>query len=292
MIRLLRRGLAALAFLTSLVFALPAAAEPALWVVKDANSTIYLFGTIHYLRPDLDWRSPKIDQAFARSADLTLEVPDLDDPAAMQPLVAKYGLDRAHPLSTKILPKDEPRLAAAAKSLGLSRAALEPMRPWLVGLTVSVLPAVKAGYDPNSGVELVLTREAKAAGKPIGALETIEQQVHFLADLSPAQQVQFLKQSLDDIDHAVTEIDSMVSAWREGDTAALEKQFVEGTKRDYPGIYRVLVVQRNVRWAQELKAKLAGSGVSFVAVGAGHLVGPDSLQAQLEKLGIRTERVN
>src|SRR5262249_38608868 len=154
-----------------------------------------------------------------------------------------------------------------------------------VGLTLSVLPAIKAGYDPNSGVELILAREARAAEKPIGALETVEQQVRFLADMTEAQQADFLSQSLDDVDGAVTQIAAMVAAGRKGDTAALEKDFVEETRRDYPQIYQTLVVQRNQRWARLLKTKLAGSGVSFVAVGAGHLVGPDSVQAELAKLG-------
>src|SRR5512138_1635495 len=123
---LIRRCLAALSALVVLALALPAAAAPALWVIRDADSTIYLFGSVHYLRPGLNWRSPAIDKALADSRDLTLEVPDLDNPALMAPLVQTYGLDPAHPLSSKIHPKDGPRLTAAAQAMGLPRPALEP----------------------------------------------------------------------------------------------------------------------------------------------------------------------
>ena len=81
----------------------------------------------------------------------------------------------------------------------------------------------------------------------------------------------------------------MGAAWQAGDQRALEEAFVGDMRRDYPELYKVLIADRNAAWADELKQKLAGSGVSFVAVGAGHLVGPDSVQAELEKLGIKAE---
>ena len=83
----------------------------------------------------------------------------------------------------------------------------------------------------------------------------------------------------------------MVAAWAAGDVKELEGQFISEMKGDYPELYDLLIVKRNVDWAGQLKIKLAGKGVSFVAVGSGHLVGPDSVQAQLAKLGIQAERV-
>ena len=84
----------------------------------------------------------------------------------------------------------------------------------------------------------------------------------------------------------------MVTAWASGDTKELESEFVTEMKADYADVYDVLLTDRNVAWAKQLKTKLAGSGVSFVAVGAGHLVGPDSVQVQLANLGIKAERLN
>lgn len=284
------RRLALAATALALAAAGPAAAEPALWALRDADSTIYLFGTVHVLKPGTEWRSPKVAAALGRSDELVLEVLGADDPKAVQPLIARYGVDPAGSLSAKLSDADRPRLAAAAKAMGLPDGAMEPMRPWLAALTLAVLPIVQAGYDAKSGVETVLTAEAKAAGKTLGALETLDQQLRFFADMPPEVEVALLSATLDDVADGPAQLDRMVAAWAAGDMAGLEREFVEETRRDYPQLYRVVVVQRNEDWAGQLARKLEGSGVSFVAVGAGHLVGPDSVQAQLEKRGLRVER--
>jgi uncharacterized protein YbaP (TraB family) len=269
----------------------PAFAEPALWAIKDKDSTIYLFGTIHVLKPDTQWRSAKIDQAFKNSGELTLEIVGADDPAVMQPLILKYGLDPAKPLSSKIGPEAFKHAAELAQGGGVSPQALEAMRPWLAAVSLSMAPVIKAGYDPRSGVEQVLAKSAAETGKAKNALETPEQQIRFFADLPAKTEADFLRATLDDVDEGVAKIDTMVAAWAAGDVAELEKQFVTEMKGDYPELYELLLVKRNQDWASQLKTKLAGSGVSFVAVGSGHLVGPDSVQAQLAKLGIKAERI-
>ena len=269
----------------------PVRAEPALWAIRDKDSTIYLFGTVHVLKPSTQWRSPKIAKAFQDADDLVMEIEQPEDPATTRALMLKYGVDRAAPLSGKLKPERYAKLQAAAQGMGFPPQALEPMRPWLAALTVSLTPLLKAGYDPESGVEKLLTAQAKAAGKPISAFETMEQQVRFFADMTPAQETELLDSTLDEIDDGPAKIDALVAAWAAGDQGELKRQMVDEMQADYPDLYRLLLVDRNADWAHQLKTRLAGSGVSFVAVGAGHLTGPDSLQAQLAKLGIKTERV-
>jgi uncharacterized protein YbaP (TraB family) len=269
----------------------PVLAEPALWAIKDKDSTIYLFGTVHVLKPTTQWRSPKIDKAFRDADDVVMEIEQPEDPATTRALMMKYGVDPAAPLSTKLKPESYAKLQAAAQGMGFPPQALEPMRPWLAALTVSLTPMLKAGYDPESGVEKLLTAQAKAAGKPIAAFETMEQQVRFFADMTPVQEAQLLDSTLDEVDDGPAKIDALVAAWAAGDQGELKRQMVDEMQADYPDVYRLLLVDRNQDWANQLKTRLAGSGVSFVAVGAGHLAGPDSLQAQLAKLGIKAERV-
>jgi uncharacterized protein YbaP (TraB family) len=269
----------------------PVLAEPALWAIKDKDSTIYLFGTVHVLKPTTQWRSPTIAKAFQDADDVVMEIEQPEDPATTRALMLKYGVDPAAPLSTRLKPESYAKLQAAAQGMGFPPQALEPMRPWLAALTVSLTPLLKAGYDPESGVEKLLTAQAKAAGKPISAFETMEQQVRFFADMTPAQETQLLESTLDEIDDGPAKIDALVAAWAAGDQAELKRQMVDEMRTDYPDVYKLLLVDRNQDWANQLKTRLAGSGVSFVAVGAGHLAGPDSLQAQLEKLGIKAVRV-
>lgn len=291
MLRQMRRAMTGLVSALALGFAGSALAEPALWAIKDNDSTIYLFGTVHVLKPDTRWRSATIDQALTSSGDLTLEIIGADDPAVMQPLILKYGLDPSNPLSSKISPEQFKHATEVAQGGGVPPQSLNMMRPWLAAVSLSMIPVIKAGYDPQSGVEIVLAKEIKAAGKTENAFETPEQQIRFFADLPDKTEVDFLSATLDDVDEGLGKIDKMVAAWAAGDLASLEAEFVSEMKSDYPELYELLIVKRNQDWAQQLKTKLAGSGVSFVAVGSGHLVGPDSVQAQLAKLSVKAERV-
>jgi uncharacterized protein YbaP (TraB family) len=286
----------ALVFVAPVVMALamgagPAVAEPSLWAIKDKDSTIYLFGTIHVLKPTTEWRSARIAKAFREADEVVMEIEQPERASDVQALMAKYGVDETTPLSSKLAPQAYDKLRAATQAMGLSPESLESMRPWRAALTVSLTPLLRAGYDPESGVEKLLTAQAKASGKPISAFETLEQQVRFFADMAPAQEVHLLESALDEIDDGPAEIDALVAGWAAGDQTELKRQMVDGMRADYPDVYKLLLVERNKDWARQLQARLAGSGVTFVAVGAGHLAGPDSVQAQLAKLGIKAKPV-
>ncbi|MFT4251661.1 MAG: TraB/GumN family protein [Caulobacter sp.] len=290
-IKTLRRAVVGLVSVLAVGAASPSLADPALWVIKDRDSTIYLFGTVHVLRPETQWRTPKLDGAFKDSAELVTEVVGADDAAVMQPLMIQYGLDRTTPLSKKLSPAHWEKAKGYAQGMGLPPAAFDAMRPWLASITLALSPMLKAGFDPKAGVEQVLTAEAKAADKPMAGLETPEQQIRFFADLPAKDEVDLLESTIEEVEEGPDKLDALVAAWAGGDLKALEAEFVTEMRSRYPQLYGRLIVDRNAAWATDLKAKLAGKGVSFVAVGAGHLVGPDSVQAKLAKLGIKAERV-
>lgn len=288
-----RRGIRHfIAAFTLSLLSLPAAAEPALWVAKSGGATVYLFGTVHALKSETDWETPKISAAFAGSRELWLEAEDAD-PATMAPIVAQLGIDRAHRLSAEVAPADLPRLEAAAKAAGLpGEAALEPMRPWLAALTLAALPIIKAGYDPAKGVDNVLKAKAAAAGKPVHGFESAEQQMHFFADFPKARQVEMLRSVLDEVATGPAQVEELLAAWAAGDLATIDKDMNEEDERDYPDLHAVLIVNRNQAWAKKIAAWMkSGKGEIFVAVGAGHLVGRDSVQNILERRGIKSVRI-
>jgi len=269
-----------------------ALAHPALWVVKDADTTIYLFGTVHLLPNDIDWHSPALDRALQQSQSLYIEITD-DNQAHMTALVVRYGIDPAHPLSGLLTSKENAELAAAAKTAGVpgGSAALNVMRPWLAALTLSVAPLLKAGLDPAHGVDKQIKAQMEKAGKPVYGLETAEQQIRFLADMPPAMQLSFLRQTLRDTENAQAELTSLVDAWKSGDTAQLARLENEDMRQSSPKLYRTLVVKRDRAWAHKIAGMLQAPGTVFIAVGAAHLAGPDSVQAQLKKMGIKTVRL-
>jgi len=286
-----RRVVVGLVSVIALGAATPSLADPALWKIKDHDSTIYLFGTVHVLRPETQWRSPKLDGALKSSDELVLEVVGADDMAVMQPLIMKYGIDQATPLSKKLAAADWEKTKVYGQGMGVPPAALDAFRPWMAAITLAMAPMIKAGYDPKSGVEQVLAAELKAQGKSTAALETAEQQIKIFADLPAADEVKLLQATLEDVEEGPAKLDAMVKAWADGDLKGLEDQFVTEMRAKYAPLYKTLLVDRNTAWADQLKTKLDGKGVSFVAVGAGHLVGPDSVQALLAKRGIKAERV-
>lgn len=265
-------------------------AGPALWAIRDADSTIYLFGTVHVLRPTTAWGSAKVDAAFAGAGDIWFEISNPDDQTAIIPLIQQHGVSPDRPLSSLLTAEELADLNAAASGAGLTAAQMDIFRPWLAGLTLSVAPLVKAGYDPQSGVEIILKARADAAGKPVHGFETIDKQVGILAGMSEADQLDFLRSTLEAYDDATTELDAMVNAWARGDVAALEEVSVDEMRDESPAVYQALLVQRNTDWAGQIQTLLAGSGTAFIAVGAAHLAGDDSVQEILKDRGVAVTR--
>jgi uncharacterized protein len=287
-----RRGLAAaLTGALALFAAAPAAAAPALWKVQGRHATVYLFGTIHTLHPDTMWHSPKIDAAFRAAGTLYEELPNIDDPSIYPPLVQKYGLDPAHALTGKLDPTARARLMAVAAALGAPMAQLEPLRPWFAAVQLSTLRLVRAGYDPNAGVDLELKALAAAQGKASAGFETAEQGFRTLADLPEPLQVRFLLATLDEADKGPASLDQVVEAWSAGDVERLQKLIGESLRLKYPELYGPVFVERNRAFAARIEALLKGKGIYFVAIGAGHLVGADSVQADLAKDGFVAARL-
>ena len=263
-------------------------ANPALWVVKGPHATVYLFGTIHVLKPGIAWQTPKVLAATDASQSLIEEIADIDDTAAMQPLIKQLGTDPDHPLSTKISKDDLALVDSAIKQMGApGESVLEPLRPWLAGLTLSVLPMLKAGYDPKSGVDMTLAAAFKTANKPVTGLETVEEQLHIFSDMPLAQEVESLHIQLKNLDHSTADLDSTVTAWEKGDVETIAKIENDVFIKDDPALYQKLVVQRNKNWTERLVKLLQGEGTTFVAVGAAHLAGPDSVLKMLEARGFK-----
>ena len=212
--------------------------------------------------------------------------------AAAAPIVQQFGLDPAHPLSTKITKSDVARVDAAVKSLGApGESAFEPFRPWLASVTLSVVPLIRAGYDPKSGVDLQLKSLFSKATKPVRGFETIEQQMHLFADIPEVEQVSMLHSTLDQLGTAATTLDALVDAWSKGDVEAFASLTQSGLFPGSPQLYERLVVVRNTDWAHKIEARMKQPGVTFVAVGAAHLAGKASVQADLEGLGFSVRRL-
>jgi uncharacterized protein YbaP (TraB family) len=281
-----------LACLTLLLVCVPALAKPALWVVKDADTTIYLFGTVHLMPKDADWHYPALDHALADSSTLYIEVTD-DDPASMAALVLRHGMDPGHPLSSQLSPSEAHRLSLLANKTGVpgGMQTLNMMRPWMAALTLAVTPLLKAGLDPEQGVDKQLKASMLGAGKPVLGLETAEQQIRFLADMPRPVELALLRSTMRDADKGPIKLTTLIDAWKAGDADTIARIGNDDIRKLEPRLYQLLLVQRNEAWATKIATMLQQPGIVFIAVGAAHLAGPDSVQAHLEQLGLPVEQV-
>lgn len=265
-------------------------ADPALWVVKDADTTIYLFGTVHVLKPGLGWFDEGVKAAFDKSDELVLEMIE-PDAATMQGLIMKTALNPKGPTLTEKLPADKREAYAKAMTdVGVPAAALDRFDPWFAAVTLSIAGLPKLGYDPESGAERTLSVAAKAANKQVIGLETAEQQLGYFDALPEPLQVKFLVSTVDDYPRMATELDKMIASWSAGDPEALGKTMNEELA-DTPELSKVLLADRNTRWAEWIEQRLQKPGTVFVAVGAGHLAGAESVQAQLAKHKLTVTRI-
>ncbi len=266
-------------------------ANPAMWQVKDADTTIYLFGTVHVLKPGIDWFRGGMKAAFDRSDELVLEIIEPDDPNVMGAIMMTRAMATdGTALSDRLAPDARGKYHAAMEENGLPWRNFDRTNPWMAGMALSVAPLAKLGYRADLGAEKALRTAAEKAGKRVDALETVEQQIDFFATLPMEQQVQFLNATVDGLPEMESEFAGLLHHWQAGEPDRLAKSMNESLEAT-PELAQVLLIGRNANWAQWIKARMGQPGTVFVAVGAGHLAGKGSVQDQLKALGIQSRRV-
>ena len=266
-------------------------ADPAIWVVKDPDTTIYLFGTFHALDGKSDWFNEEVKTAFDASKELVLELPATDDKAALQPVIMKYALDTSgKPLSEKLSPAAKEKYTKALAELGVPPTAFDKFKPFFAAITLVMAGAQKHGFTGESGAEAVLTKAAKEDNKPISGLETIDYQMSLFANMSDADQVKMLEETLDQLDELGPMFAEMNKHWTTGDADGMAK-LMNDMNAQSPAMYKTLLVDRNANWAEWIDQRLDKPGIVFMGVGAGHLGGKDSVQNLLAKRGIESARI-
>jgi len=234
-----------------------AAARDFLWRVSGAGGSAYLVGSVHLLTKDFYPLSPALEKAFEES-DLLVEEADLGE-----------------------------MLAPAVQSKMLARGMLPPNTS--LALLLSSLEWQKAGFDGELGLDRHFYDQARAQQKPIQGLETPEYQISRLDGLAMDQQDRLLGETLKDLDHELANLTTLVQAWKNGDTAEVERIVLADVKQE-PVMYERLLVERNRNWMPEIEKLLSRPRPAFVVVGAAHLVGTDGLIAQLSAKGYRVEQ--
>jgi uncharacterized protein YbaP (TraB family) len=267
-----------------------ALALPPIWTVRDKDSVIVLFGSVHLLPPGIDWRPPGLQTALAEADDVWFEAP-MDEAglsAATNSALAHAFLPEGRKLQTMLSTAGRARLATVAKTLGVPPERFDRLQPWYAELLIETGLYQKFGAKAADGVEQELWTGLKPTAER-HAFETPEEQVGFFADAPVGEQVASLEETLREARDADRQYRTMLKAWLAGDLKVLDKEVVQPLRKVSPSFYRTIVVDRNKRWVKAIAGRMAGSGHTVVIVGMGHLIGPDGLPARLRAMGYDVE---
>jgi uncharacterized protein YbaP (TraB family) len=271
--------------LLALAFAGAAAAKPPVWVVRDKDSEVVLFGSVHILPRGLDWTPPALTQALMGADDLWFELPI--DPASeawtSQLATANGVLAPDESLFRLMGPADAARLQKLAAAYDVSPVVLDRLKPWLAEVALAAGAYRKADADASSGVEQTLSAMAPQARRE--AFETPAEQIGLLAGGPVDEQLASLRETMQEMEDKPDEYRVLVKAWMDGDVAALDREALAPLLKASPDLFKRMVSDRNARWTKVLDARLKGHGRTVVVVGVGHLLGPGGLPARLRALG-------
>jgi uncharacterized protein YbaP (TraB family) len=247
---------------------LAANSDPAIFVIRDADTTVYLFGTFHALDGKSEWFNDQVKTAFDQSNELVLETLIPDGPV-------KLPRSALTPGTMSVVP--------SASFLATTRMAIKAGR--------------SQGMNVGNGADMVLRRAAEVQGKQVEGLETLESQLSMFSKMPPApaapapkagDPIQVRPAPMTSLSKTMTELQS---AWRHGELNVFVRMLGQ-LEQGSPDTYRMMFTERNARWADWIAARMQAPGTVFVAVGAGHLAGKDSVLVRLAEHGIPSARVN
>lgn len=263
-----------------------------LWKVESGASTVYILGSIHFLKKENYPLSQKIESAFEKSDILVVEA-NVQDQGKMntQAIMEKALYPANESIADHLSRESYEFLKGEASKLGLPLEVIDKQRPWFLSIVLDAMELMKLGYDPSYGVDNYFL--SKATGrKRILELESLDEQLHLLSNLSEKDQELLLTLSLKDLQNADQEANKLVQAWKTGDTSGMEAVITKSLREDpkLVPIYGKLIYERNRRMVSKIEGYLKGNGTYFVVVGAGHLIGEKGIVETLGKKGFRVEQ--
>ncbi|MFK7887984.1 MAG: TraB/GumN family protein [Gammaproteobacteria bacterium] len=263
---------------------------PALWKVSDDDTTVYLFGTFHALKPEVSWFEGPVRAAYEAADEVALEATDTQDQQRMEALVLKYGVDpQRRKLSEVIGEENAAALSERLASLNLSLGQVERMEPWLAVTSLAQQQMQAAGFNASYGVDAKLQNSASEAGKTLTGIEGAEAQLALLDSFSEENQILWLELTLRDWDKAGETLNNMLALWSSGDMAGFATEMFESID-EVPTLTEALLTDRNEGFADWIIERMAQPGTVFFAVGAGHLAGVGSVQDFLCERGLYAQR--
>jgi uncharacterized protein YbaP (TraB family) len=264
-----------------------------LWKAQSGASAVYILGSIHLLKKENYPLNPKIETAFDKSDNLVVEA-NIQDQSKMntQTIMERGFYPLNDNLAAHVSPETYESVKSEAAKMGLPLEMIDRQKPWILSMSLEALGLMKQGYDPAYGADNYFL--SKATGrKKILELESLDEQINLLANLSDREQELLLLLTLKDLQNAAREVDQVVQAWKSGDTKGMEAVMTKSFKEDpqLVPIHERLIYDRNRKMVSKIEEYLKGKGTYFVVVGAGHLVGEKGIIETLRKKGYPVEQL-
>ena len=267
------------------------------WQLTSGDTTVYLVGSIHFADKSFYPLRQEIENAFARSDNLVVEL-DVNsiDAGVYSSLLSQKGVYKdGKTIKDVISEKTWRQLHRRLTALNIDYDAIKNYRPGVLVLTLSSMQAMQLGFDPQLGIDVHFLLEAARQSKNIIALETLEQQINLFLNIPDGELL--LKESLYSLDEAESVMADLVRYWKQGDETQMSKLLFEDAVKDNPAfteIYDRLIYERNTQMTAKinamLKQKSAEKRVYFVVVGTGHLIGEQGIVNALKDQGYEVKR--
>lgn len=266
-----------------------------LWKVTKDGNTAYLLGSVHVATPDMYPLPKELYTAFDECKALAVEA-DIEkvNQVELQTTVMKKGMyPGADTLSKKLSKESADALKAYLDKSGGALMLFEKMKPWLAGLTISMMEIQKLGFQPNLGIDKHFIDKARDKKKVL-ELESASFQIDLLSGFSDEQQDKFLRYTLAEVENMKEDMKVMITAWKKGDATGLHELLNKGVKKypDLEPLMKSLVDDRNIKMAEKVEGYMKSGETTFVIAGALHMTGEQGLVSLLKKKGFTVEQIS
>lgn len=282
----------AFVFFLLFVFTSQALAQSSVWLATKGDNKVYLGGTIHMLRPN-DYPLPSAYETAYRAADnlyFEIDIDLMNDPAGQLSMLQRLMYTDGRTLQSVLTAEAYQTLTDYVAKFSMPMMMLQNMKPGMLMSTLELLEFQIRGFTPE-GVDVHFHQRAKADGKSIYAFETVDEQIGFIETMGEGEESEYVLLSLRDLEKIDSDIESMISIWRNGASDDLVELFVEDMEQNTPGVYQSLLLDRNHKWMPILEAMFDDADTELVLVGVAHLVGDDGLVELLRARGYQVEQL-
>lgn len=279
-------------FMLSLVTA-SVFAGTSVWKIEKNNASIYLVGTCHVLNASDHPLPAEFDKAYEAASIVVFEtdIAGTGSPAFQLKFLQALAVEKGKTLETSLKPETWKALSDFLKARNMPVESFMQYSPAGMTLMLTMMEYQRLGMSPAYGVDFHYEKKARAASKTVEHLESLDEQLAFIANMGKGQEDQMLMYTLKELGNSETMIKQLKTHWRNGDAQALDEVALKEMREKFNSTYKDLIVKRNNNWMPQIEDMLTNAQVETVMVGALHLVGRDGLLAQLKAKGYKVEQL-